>query len=175
MWSSHVVMLPMQKHKSGRNKGFGFTTFEAEKDLECVLQAWRSLFALCMPVLAVFLLREECLPTAVGVLLGNMYPKQPLPHMVVSYPTMRCVARLDPAPLKFCTPLQSAEHVIEGVMVKINRAGPRPEHEHPPDEKPQTAPSVAFPVRQLTQGIPLALTLPPANNHGPGESLSFSL
>ena len=33
------MLMSMQKHKSGRNKGFGFTTFEAEKDLECVLQA----------------------------------------------------------------------------------------------------------------------------------------
>ena len=29
----------MQKHKSGRNKGFGFTTFETEEDLERALQA----------------------------------------------------------------------------------------------------------------------------------------
>ena len=29
----------MQKHKSGRNKGFGFTTFETEEGLECALQA----------------------------------------------------------------------------------------------------------------------------------------
>ena len=51
-----------------------------------------------------------------------------------------------------CIPSQSAEHVIEGVMVKINRAGPRPEHEHPLDEKPQTAPSVAsFTVRHWLQ------------------------
>ena len=28
----------LQKHKSGRNKGFGFTTFEAETDLERTLQ-----------------------------------------------------------------------------------------------------------------------------------------
>ena len=75
--------------------------------------------------------------------------------------------------LNFAHLLQSAEHVIEGVMVKINRAGPRPEHEHPPDEKPQTAPSVAFPVRQLTQGIPSALRLPPAFHHDPGMTLCF--
>lgn len=42
--------------------------------------------------------------------------------------------------------LQAAEHVIEGVMVKINRAGPRPEHEHSPDEKPPAATSTACPV-----------------------------
>ncbi|CAK0744721.1 hypothetical protein CVIRNUC_001569 [Coccomyxa viridis] len=65
----------LPKHKSGRNKGFGFTTFEAEPDLERTLQ--------------------------------------------------------------------SAEHVIDGVMVKINRAGPRPEHEHPQDDKPQSTPSTA--------------------------------
>ena len=61
---------------------------------------------------------------------------------------MSCLQHLCMAFTAVCMPLQSAEHVIEGVMVKINRAGPRPEHEHPPDEKPQTAPSVAsFTVR----------------------------
>ena len=32
-------IVSMQKHKSGRNKGFGFTTFEMEEDLERTLQA----------------------------------------------------------------------------------------------------------------------------------------
>ena len=45
--------------------------------------------------------------------------------------------------------LQSAEHVIDGVMVKINRAGPRPEHEHPQDDKPQSTPSTACAVSSL--------------------------
>jgi hypothetical protein len=32
---------------------------------------------------------------------------------------------------------QRAEHIVDGVVVKINKAGPRPEYEQPPpDVKP---------------------------------------
>ena len=37
--SYSACLVSLQKHKSGRNKGFGFTTFEAEADLERTLQA----------------------------------------------------------------------------------------------------------------------------------------
>ena len=37
------VYLP--KHKSGRNKGFGFTTFESEQDLDCALRVRVAKFA----------------------------------------------------------------------------------------------------------------------------------
>ena len=37
--SYSACIASLQKHKSGRNKGFGFTTFEAETDLERTLQA----------------------------------------------------------------------------------------------------------------------------------------
>ena len=37
--SYSACIASLQKHKSGRNKGFGFTTFEAEPDLERTLQA----------------------------------------------------------------------------------------------------------------------------------------
>ncbi|CAL8460743.1 g274 [Coccomyxa elongata] len=65
----NVLDVYLPKHKSGRNKGFGFTTFETEEELERVLQ----------------------------------------------------------------TP----EHVVEGVLVKINKAGPRPEYEQTPRDDTQ--------------------------------------
>ena len=60
-------------------------------------------------------------------------------------------------------------------MVKINRAGPRPEHEHPPDEKPQTAPNLTATVRQPDSGISSAFLLLPATDHDPEMSLNSSI
>ena len=46
-----AVYLP--RHKSGRNKGFGFTTFETEDELNLVLQVLIPLPALCVDPAAV--------------------------------------------------------------------------------------------------------------------------
>ena len=82
-----VLDVYLPKHNSGRNKGFGFTTFETEVQLLAALQV-------CGP-------RSVCVST---ISVAKRVHK-----------TTRCV--------------QSSEHVIDGVVVRINRAGPRPEYD----------------------------------------------
>ena len=82
-----VLDVYLPKHNSGRNKGFGFTTFETEVQLLAALQVCGA--------------RAVCIST--------------ISEAKRVHKTTRCV--------------QSSEHVIDGVVVRINRAGPRPEYD----------------------------------------------
>jgi hypothetical protein len=60
--------------------------------------------------------------------------------------------------------MQSSEHVVEGVVVKINKAGPRPEYEHTPKEE-KAATQLASPSLRATlcyalYGTPLEMCFP---------------
>lgn len=56
------------------------------------------------------------------------------------------------APLRVASSLQTAEHVVEGVVVKINKAGPRPEYETTREDgqQPQQVQHLQHPMHMVS-------------------------
>ena len=86
-----ILDVYIPRHSSGRNKGYGFTTFQHEADLDTALQVCRC--------------------------------PAPLHEKVL----------LDSLGLSFSLQ-QRTEHSIDGIIVKVNRAGPRPDYQPSLDE-----------------------------------------
>jgi RNA recognition motif-containing protein len=101
-----ILDVYIPRHNSGRNKGYGFTTFENEADLLTALQVRR-----------------------ISCIVTSTWRLQPHNRATDQLASKTGIQMSGPERQSCCTILQTAEHVIGGNVVKINRAGPRPDFE----------------------------------------------